>query len=155
MTICERCSTENLDGSQYCDECGAPLNAAALAKKPAGTGNSGSPTDSQEMSEAQVAFAQNQEVNSQRGARAYALAAGSIALMDGAHARLVIERGRSAGKQFPLSDGESQIGRWDADGCILPDVHLDGCDRGDKVVRLALSIKRDDALLMIILIGLL
>ena len=25
MTICERCNTENLDGSQYCDECGARL----------------------------------------------------------------------------------------------------------------------------------
>ncbi len=25
MITCERCKTENLDGSQYCDECGAPL----------------------------------------------------------------------------------------------------------------------------------
>ena len=108
MSLAELSSRE----MTFCHECGAPLNAAALAKKPAGTGNSGSPTDSQEMSEAQVAFAQNQEVTSQRGARAYALSAGSIALMDGAHARLVIERGRSAGKQFPLSDEESQIGRW-------------------------------------------
>src|SRR5207248_10248518 len=90
MTICERCSTENLDGSQYCDECGAPLNAAALAKKPAGTGNSGRPTDSQELSEAQIALAQNQEDTSQRSARPYALSPGSIALMDGAHSRLVI-----------------------------------------------------------------
>jgi len=142
MTICERCSTENLDGSQYCDECGAPLNAAALAKKPAGTGNSGNPTDSQEMSEAQVAFAQNQEVTSQRGARAYALSAGSIALMDGAHARLVIERGRSAGKQFPLSDEESQIGRWDADGGIFPDVDLDADDPEAKVSRRHARIMR-------------
>src|SRR5262245_58200410 len=25
MTICERCGTENLDGSRYCDDCGAAL----------------------------------------------------------------------------------------------------------------------------------
>jgi len=25
MTACQRCNTENLEGSQYCDECGAQL----------------------------------------------------------------------------------------------------------------------------------
>src|ERR1044072_5519684 len=25
MITCDRCKTENLDGSQYCDECGVPL----------------------------------------------------------------------------------------------------------------------------------
>jgi hypothetical protein len=144
MTICERCSTENLDGSQYCDECGAPLNKAMRADKSSpGTGNSGSPiTGSQEMVEAQVALAQNQEVASQRAAPAYAVSAGSIALMDGAHARLVIERGRSAGKQFPLSDEESQIGRWDADGGIFPDVDLDADDPEAKVSRRHARIMR-------------
>ena len=44
------------------------------------------------------------------------------------HARLVIEKGRSTGKQFMLSDVESQIGRWDADGGIFPDVDLDTDD---------------------------
>lgn len=142
MTICERCSTENLDGSQYCDECGAALNEGAQARKPAGTGNSGSPTDGQQMAEAQAAFAQKQEVTAQRGARAFAVSAGSIALMDGAHARLVIERGRSAGKQFPLSDEESQIGRWDADGGIFPDVDLDADDPEAKVSRRHARIMR-------------
>ena len=32
------------------------------------------------------------------------------------HAWLELERGRSVGKKFTLTDGESQIGRWDADG---------------------------------------
>ena len=138
MTICERCSTENLDGSKYCDECGAPLNQGEQeAKKPSGTGNSGSPTDSQEIKEAPAPVAKNHEITSARaGAEpAYAISAGSIALMDEAHARLVIERGRSAGKQFPLSDEESQIGRWDADGGIFPDVDLDADDPEAKVSR--------------------
>ncbi len=136
MTICERCSTENLDGSKYCDECGAPLQQDEQARKQSGTGNSGSPTDSREMQQAQPSVVQNHEVTSARAVEpAYAVSAGSIALMDGAHARLVIERGRSAGKQFPLSDEESQIGRWDADGGIFPDVDLDADDPEAKVSR--------------------
>jgi hypothetical protein len=51
------------------------------------------------------------------------------------HARLVIEKGRSSGKQFMLSDTEAQIGRWDADGGIFPDVDLDTDDPEAKVSR--------------------
>jgi pSer/pThr/pTyr-binding forkhead associated (FHA) protein len=52
-----------------------------------------------------------------------------------AHATLVIERGISAGKQFPLSDQEANIGRWDADGGVFPDVDLDTDDPEAKVSR--------------------
>jgi pSer/pThr/pTyr-binding forkhead associated (FHA) protein len=52
-----------------------------------------------------------------------------------AHARLVIERGKSVGKQFMLSSAESHIGRWDADGGIFPDVDLDSDDPEAKVSR--------------------
>ena len=51
------------------------------------------------------------------------------------HARLVIEKGRSTGKQFMLSDVEAHIGRWDADGGIFPDVDLDTDDPEAKVSR--------------------
>jgi pSer/pThr/pTyr-binding forkhead associated (FHA) protein len=51
------------------------------------------------------------------------------------HARLVIERGRSSGKQFMLSEVEAQIGRWDADGGVFPDVDLDTDDPEAKVSR--------------------
>jgi hypothetical protein len=54
---------------------------------------------------------------------------------DKAHAKLVIERGKSAGKQFLLSAAESQIGRWDADGGVFPDVDLDTDDPEAKVSR--------------------
>lgn len=52
-----------------------------------------------------------------------------------AHATLVIERGTSAGKQFPLSGSDANIGRWDADGGIFPDVDLDPDDPEAKVSR--------------------
>jgi pSer/pThr/pTyr-binding forkhead associated (FHA) protein len=51
------------------------------------------------------------------------------------HAKLVIERGKSVGKQFLLNSPESQIGRWDADGGIFPDVDLDSDDPEAKVSR--------------------
>jgi predicted component of type VI protein secretion system len=51
------------------------------------------------------------------------------------HAWLAIERGRSAGKQFMLSQIESNIGRWDADAGIFPDVDLDAEDPEAKVSR--------------------
>ncbi len=51
------------------------------------------------------------------------------------HAKLVIERGKSVGKQFLLSVAESQIGRWDADGGVFPDVDLDSDDPEAKVSR--------------------
>jgi hypothetical protein len=52
-----------------------------------------------------------------------------------AHARLIIERGKNAGKEFILSESEINIGRWDADNGIFPDVDLDADDTEAKVSR--------------------
>ncbi|MGB7925289.1 MAG: FHA domain-containing protein [Pyrinomonadaceae bacterium] len=141
MTICERCNTENLDGSQYCDECGAPLSMGANAKKAGGANDAGSSSSSlvsksrAEAAPAVLPKKSEAAAVAPQGKPSFAISQGSIAMMDGAHARLVIERGRSAGKQFPLSDDESQIGRWDADGGIFPDVDLDADDPEAKVSR--------------------
>lgn len=132
MITCERCKASNLDGGQYCDECGAPLRPNAppnserkgLAKGDA-EGQNGSrapaPVPEPEVAAGNAAAARN--VSSARGAN------------EKAHARLLIERGKSAGKQFLLSAAESQIGRWDADGGIFPDVDLDSDDPEAKVSR--------------------
>jgi hypothetical protein len=50
-------------------------------------------------------------------------------------ARLVIERGGRVGKEFPVSGIEINIGRWDADSGIFPDVDLDEDDSEAKVSR--------------------
>jgi hypothetical protein len=144
MTTCDRCKTENLDGSQYCDECGAPLNATARGKKSSPTGDTGGETNGKKPEQAEAALARaavkpeaekESEATKVAKVAAYVSSAGAVAAMDGPHAKLVIERGRSAGKQFPLSDDESQIGRWDADGGIFPDVDLDADDPEAKVSR--------------------
>jgi pSer/pThr/pTyr-binding forkhead associated (FHA) protein len=59
----------------------------------------------------------------------------SMSSTDKPHAKLVIERGKSVGKQFLLSSTESHIGRWDADGGVFPDVDLDSDDPEAKVSR--------------------
>ena len=150
MTTCERCKTENLDGSQYCDECGAPLSASARGKKSSPTGDTGGETNGKKPEQAEAALAaagqpeaeQRSEATKVAKVASFAAAPGAVGSMDGPHAKLVIERGRSAGKQFPLSDEESQIGRWDADGGIFPDVDLDADDPEAKVSRRHARIMR-------------
>ncbi len=126
MITCERCKASNLDGGQYCDECGAPLRPnSGVNRIRVEPGQNGSHSPSQipqpEMADAKAGAALNVSPGS----------AGS----EKAHARLVIERGKSVGKQFLLSSAESQIGRWDADGGVFPDVDLDSDDPEAKVSR--------------------
>ncbi|HEY3025701.1 MAG TPA: FHA domain-containing protein [Pyrinomonadaceae bacterium] len=141
MTICERCNTENLDGSQYCDECGAPLDRGAASAKGSGTGELGGGTGGRQFAEAAAGQA--------KSAEAHVVApvfsgpsSTAVSVVEDAHAKLVIERGRSAGKQFPLTEEESQIGRWDADGGIFPEIDLDADDPEAKVSRRHARIMR-------------
>lgn len=131
MITCERCKASNLDGGQYCDECGAPLrpnsgpNTSGVNQLKMEPGSNGSHSPSEipqpEMAAGQAGVALNLSA--------------PAAASDKAHARLVIERGKSVGKQFLLSSAESHIGRWDADGGIFPDVDLDSDDPEAKVSR--------------------
>lgn len=54
----------------------------------------------------------------------------------GPAARLVITRGGTIGKEFPLErQGETQIGRWDPDGGAFPEVDLTQDDPEAKISR--------------------
>ncbi len=53
----------------------------------------------------------------------------------GVKATLMIERGDSIGTEFALAADESNIGRWDADNGIFPDVDLDSHDAEAKISR--------------------
>ena len=146
MITCDRCKTENLDGSQYCDECGAPLRPngrpSSYARPSAGGGGAhdggahgshgGGAHGGQNGSHAPTQGTQPEFAGRRISA---GLSFSSLRSPAKPHARLVIEKGRSSGKQFMLSDAEAQIGRWDADGGIFPDVDLDTDDPEAKVSR--------------------
>jgi hypothetical protein len=167
MITCERCHTENIEGSQYCDECGAVLPAgrkasAAGADDGANGGADGGaggaseaaqsaapePLSERRRSEpAGVAQGRHSQVvspvhTSLVGASASPQAHARAASEPTAHAKLVIHRGRSVGKEFHLNEDESHIGRWDADGGIFPDVDLDSDDPEAKVSRRHARITR-------------
>lgn len=128
MITCERCGTQNLDGSRYCDECGAAMWLAGKpTPRPAPPGNGSSGQHSRDITVVRAANPVS-AVASQPSAQ--------VSIADkNARAALVIERGNSAGKQFPLNHPESNIGRWDADGGVFPDVDLDSDDPEAKVSR--------------------
>ena len=145
MITCERCKNENLDGAQYCDDCGAPLrpNAASESGR-----DPAEPSSLKAEGDGQNGFHSPAAVPEPELAAGQAAAAVNLSSSGGsknkAHAKLVIERGRSVGKQFTLSAEESQIGRWDADGGVFPDVDLDSDDPEAKVSRRHARITRVD-----------
>ncbi|MCB0310817.1 MAG: FHA domain-containing protein [Bdellovibrionales bacterium] len=49
--------------------------------------------------------------------------------------KLVILRGESKGREFPLEEGENLIGRWDPEAGAFPEVDLDEEDPEAKVSR--------------------
>ena len=131
MITCDRCKTENLDGSQYCDECGAPLRPNGRPS----SSNPVRPVNGAEGRNGNHAPTQAGQPEFAAGRVSAGLSFSGLRSGTKPHARLVIEKGRSSGKQFMLSDTEAQIGRWDADGGIFPDVDLDTDDPEAKVSR--------------------
>ncbi len=129
MIVCENCRTENDETARFCDTCGAAL---WMAEKRPGSGSlSGAHGNG-----AKGKVRQDSVTVARSGAQLVEpqpvppLESGNPI-----HATLVLERGVSAGKQFPLSTQESNIGRWDADGGVFPDVDLDSDDPEAKVSR--------------------
>ncbi len=134
MIKCQSCGTENLDRSQFCEECGARL------ARPSNTGQHKIPS-----------FAARAVSNP--GFRVSNITSVGIPPLvepvrsdsndafdaeppkKGGHATLTIERGGSANTEFDLASEESYIGRWDADNGIFPDVDLDAHDPDAKVSR--------------------
>ncbi len=134
MIRCQTCGTENTDGSQYCDECGAKLISIYETRTeipnfqpqynetPIFRGGNvtsvGIPPIVEELKAIENSFPSNEHLEKK-----------------GVHANLVIERGDSVGTEFTLSAAESYIGRWDADNGVFPDVDLDAHDAEAKVSR--------------------
>lgn len=133
MIRCQSCGKENLDRSQYCEECGRKLSAPSSSRQrvpsfsPQSVSNPGVRISNITSVGIPPLVEKPRDEESDSFERAEKAA--------GSHGRLTIERGGSANTEFQLTSEESYIGRWDADNGIFPDVDLDAHDPDAKVSR--------------------
>jgi hypothetical protein len=149
MIKCQACGTQNLDASQYCDECGDALikyeapAAAVSTADPAATSIAEPIVDNpvfQSANATSLGTPPLEQIVALDEEKADDDGPGEGMEIDhfkpqGVHANLVIERGQAIGTEFPLAAEESNIGRWDADNGVFPDIDLDAHDAEAKVSR--------------------
>ena len=134
MKHCPNCGKQNNDTARFCEECGSKFAAVSpdihetrepMSRPPSSPGFRASSVTS-------VGIPPIVESN---GAKEKVSAPPAVVHPTGVHSFLIIERGGGQNSEFPLSNEESQIGRWDADNGIFPDVDLDAFDADAKVSR--------------------
>jgi hypothetical protein len=146
MIKCSECGYENIDGLDYCDGCGAKLNAAAA---PAGDGAAAAsaapaaePAPAEAPAEPPASEAPTGEIKPPAEASTAAAAAPAAepapapaAAGATARAKLQVVRGGRKGQEFPLEDGNNLVGRWDPETGAFPEVDLDQDDPEAKISR--------------------
>lgn len=133
MIKCQSCGTENLDGAQFCDECGVNLQLSSNNNNQNKKQTYQPPISEPSFQVASVTSVGVEPIIEQ--VEPQSVEKEEKRISDGVHATLIIERGTSVGKEFPLSTEESYIGRWDADNGVFPDVDLDAFDPEAKISR--------------------
>ena len=152
MVNCHNCGTNNLDSSQYCDECGTKLVRFQQASQeapqyvpPVSLSESGSvvaePSGQRSSNVTSVGIP---PLNGSGGPDVAANARVSVPGIADMNAKLVIERSDGSGTEFRLAGIDATIGRWDADNGVFPDVDLDSLDLEAKVSRRHARIKMID-----------
>lgn len=134
MIRCQTCGTENTDGSQYCDECGAKLVSNYETRTDIPKFQPQYP-ETPVFKGANVTSVGIPPIVEELKVKENSFSTGESSVKKGIHASLLIERGGSVGTEFTLSAAESYIGRWDADNGVFPDVDLDAHDPEAKVSR--------------------
>jgi FHA domain/zinc-ribbon domain len=133
MIKCQTCGTENLDGSQFCDECGANLQTKSNNNNEIQVQSYQPPLSEPSFNVASVTSIGIEPIIEQ--VEPTPVEKNDLKKIEGVHSTLTIERGASVGRVFALSAEESYIGRWDADNGIFPDIDLDAHDPEAKVSR--------------------
>ena len=126
MIQCAECSHDNLDGLEYCDACGAKLPAVVVSAPEAVSTESAPVTEVSEEIPTPSAEASVAPVEPPPAAPA-----SSVQLK----AKLLITRGGTVGKEFPLQEGDNLIGRWDPDSGAFPEVDLETDDPEARISR--------------------
>ena len=144
MIKCTECGLDNMDGLDYCDGCGAKLQASA-AGAPAGGGGGGEakpadaapPAEGEPAAEAKPSEAPTGEIKKEEGGAAAPSdgAAATPAAIASFKARLKIVRGGRKDQEFSLEDGNNLVGRWDPETGSFPEVDLDADDPEAKISR--------------------
>lgn len=183
MIRCNSCGTNNLDGSEYCDECGMKLDLSAnsawrsqdrnpppVFQPPSAVPNevmnntSEGPlvppsfTTSTSIPKPALPVRPPRQQDGVEG-RNYtnppqvkaveiprpepvappepqqSQVASDQSISARQAAKLVIQRGGRVGKEFVITGIETNIGRWDADSGIFPDIDLDEDDPEAKISR--------------------
>jgi hypothetical protein len=152
MIKCSECGYENIDGLDYCDGCGAKLNAAASAGESGGAAApeaAAQPAPAEAAAQAPVEAPATPppsetptgeikppaEANAAAAAAAPAAEAPAAAAGVTARAKLQVVRGGRKGQEFPLEDGNNLVGRWDPETGAFPEVDLDQDDPEAKISR--------------------
>jgi hypothetical protein len=137
MVKCGDCGLENTDGLDYCDGCGAKLDAgASAAAAPSAPAAEVKPAeaapDAAKAPTGEIKAEAPAPVAPSAAAPAPAPAAAAIPTFK---AKLVVVRGEHKGKEFPLEDGNNQLGRWDPDTGSFPEVDFEQDDPEAKISR--------------------
>lgn len=107
---CKVCSTDNSDGTIYCEGCGSALDITAVSTRPSPDAvvKGAAPVSKEEVSQSS-----DQELG-------YCL---------------TVIRGNARGRSYSLEQGTNLIGRWDPDTGAFPEIDLESEDLEAKVSR--------------------
>jgi len=160
MIRCTECNEENMDGLEYCDGCGAKLEAVAAdgaapeVEVAAEAADTDASADAQETSPegtaeeaADVSVDATAESEPQEGAQDVPIdAPASEGPSVGMTAALTLTRGGTVGKVFELQAGDNLIGRWDPDSGSFPEVDMENDDPEARISRKHALIKFGETL---------
>ncbi len=160
MIRCAECNEENMDGLEYCDSCGAKLEAVDADGSADG---SDTPNAAKEEStvpveeieetagvEPEASEDQQEELSTDTDSSVDEVSAVADEVTeapaeleqeaDGA-ATLTITRGGTIGKVFALQAGDNVVGRWDPDSGSFPEVDMENDDPEARISRKHALIK--------------
>lgn len=148
MKHCPGCAKENRDTAHFCEECGSrfpeveQVRPVVEAQRPISISNPN-------FKAASVTSVGVPPIADANGGKPEEAAEPPKEAAVGVHSVLIIERGGAANTEFPLTNEESQIGRWDADNGIFPDIDLDAFDADAKVSRRHARVIHRDGIFMV------
>lgn len=166
MIHCAECNEEQMDGLEYCDTCGAKLEAGAIimgkvqtTEEAPAVVEASAETEAEEAvpeeAAPEEAAAEPAEAKDEESAEAAgdepAEPAVEEAVPESAapseeqeavgSASLSITRGGTVGKVFELQAGDNLVGRWDPDSGSFPEVDMENDDPEARISRKHALIK--------------